>query len=125
MDKRSTRESDVNRILWGVYHPRRISRKMTILLGVVGAGAFGVVYGFENLVAAAVGLSLLAISAAFGYWVGIDRGKYEGEIAERKRMLDEGYSLDSKDLQEEDDGVTPLRTCKWCGHITDEGGRRE
>lgn len=120
MDKHSTRESDVNRILWRLYHPRRISRKMKILLGVVAAGVFGLVCGLENLVAAGVGLPLLAISAAFGYWVGIDRGTYEGEIAERKRMLDKGYSLDSKDLQEEGEGVTPLRTCRWCGHIIDE-----
>jgi hypothetical protein len=93
---------------------------MKILLGVVAAGVFGLVCGLENLVAAGVGLPLLAISAAFGYWVGIDRGTYEGEIAERKRMLDKGYSLDSKDLQEEGEGVMPLRTCRWCGHIIDE-----
>ena len=120
MDKPPAPHNDVNRIIWNMYHPRRVSRKMQILLCVVGVGILVTVYGFYNLMAAVSGLFLAAIFVVFGYAVGLDHGKYEGEAAERKRMLDEGYALGSEDLPERDEEVTPLRTCKWCGHIIDE-----
>jgi len=123
MDKVSSREREANRLIRETYRPRSISLKVKILIAVLGVAVAGVIFGFENLVIAGVVLFFLAVLVALGYTAGYDNGKYAGEESERRRMLDEGYSLDSRNIHEEDDGVKPLRACKWCGHIVDEDER--
>ncbi len=103
-----------------MYDPPRVSGKTKFLLGVLGVVFFGLVLGSENLIRVASVLILLAMVIGIGFWLGFEDGEYKGETTQRKRMLDEGYSLGNHDTPETDYGVKALRTCRWCGHIRDE-----
>ena len=120
MDKTPDRESEVSRFLWNMYHRRRMSGRMKLLLGAVGVVLVALVVGFENVLLVGVALFLLATFIGIGFFFGFKCGKWKGETDERKRMLDEGYSLGDDDTREAEDSVKPLRTCSWCGHVIEE-----
>ncbi len=120
MEKLPNRENEVNRFIWNMYRRRPMSGKMKFLTGLLGTVLLGLIVGFDNLPRIAVLVFLLAIIVGVGFWIGFEYGEDRGETNERKRMLDEGYSLGYHDLPETDEDVKPLRTCRWCGHITDE-----
>lgn len=120
MDKLPNRQSEVNRFIWNMYHRRRMSAKIKLLIGVLGLALLGLIVGLDNLLRIVILVFLLAIIVGIGFWFGFEYGEYQGETNERKRILDEGYSLRYRVPPGTDDDVKPLRTCRWCGHITDE-----
>jgi hypothetical protein len=124
MDRRSDRQSEVNKYLWSIYARPRMSRKKKFLLAVLGVIILGIVVGFDEMLRVAAIAIPIALFVGLGFWVGFEIGEgngvLKGEAAERKRMLDEGYSLGYHEPLEADDDAKPLRTCRNCGHIIDD-----
>jgi len=116
-DKVPDRQRELNRFFWNMYHRPPMSRKMKFSLGVVGIALLGFAIGFEHLVRVSVLLFQLAIVGAIGFCMGSEHGELKGAVAERKRMLAEGYSLGNQEVSETRDDVKPLQACRWCGHI--------
>ena len=124
MDKPPGRQSEINKYLRNMYTCPQTSRKKKFLLAVLGVVILGFVVGFEELLHVAGIMIPLAMLIGLGYWIGYETGEgngvLKGEAAERKKMLDEGYSLGYQEPLKADNDVKPLRTCRNCGHIIDD-----
>ena len=120
MDNLPDRQREVNKYLWEMYNRRHMSWKMKFLLAALGVAFLGFVLSFGYMARILSILILLAVVIGFGFGLGFGYGQEKGEAAERKRMLDEGYSLGYQEPPEADDNVKPLRTCRRCGHIIDD-----
>ena len=100
-----------------MYNRPRMRGRTKFLLVALDVVFLGFVIGLDNLIRLAALVILLAVIIGFGFWLGFEYGEEKGGTAERKRMLDEGYSLGYQEPPETDGDVKPLRTCKRCGHI--------
>ena len=124
MDKLPDRQGEVDEYFRSMYTRPQMSRKKKVLFAVLGVVILGFVVGFEELFHV-IGIVIpLAVLFGIGFWIGYvtgeENGVLKGEAAERKRMLDEGYSLGYREPPEADDDAKPLRTCRKCGHIIDD-----
>ena len=114
MDRPPDRQSEVNKYLWSIYTRSRMSGKKKFWLAVLGVIILGFVVGFEEILRVAAIAIPIALFIGLGFWVGFEIGEgngvLKGEAAERKRMLDGGYSLGYQEPPEADDDA------KLCDH---------